>query len=59
MTWDAIGLFTNIAHDEGLKSLRKTHQESHQEAQEVPTGYIIRILEIILENKIFKFHSEL
>ena len=53
VTWDVIGLFTNIPHDEGLNSVRKTLHESEQEVHDVPTEYIIRILEIILENNIF------
>jgi hypothetical protein len=57
VTWDAIGLFTNIPHEEGIDSVRQALQEPHN--QEVPTEYIIRILEIILENNIFEFDSEL
>ena len=61
MTWDAIGLFTNIPHQEGIDLVRKALQEFWQEPdnKEVPTEYIISILEIILENNIFELDSEL
>ena len=41
--------------------VREARQEAQQkgEQQEVPTEFIIRILEIILENNIFEFDSQL
>ena len=61
VTWDVIGLFTNIPHSEGLEAVRKARQKAslNGEPQQVPTEYIFRVLEIILENNIFEFNSEL
>lgn len=59
--WDVIGLFTNIPHNEGIESVRETLEEAKQkgEYKDMPTEFIIRTLEIILENNIFEFNSEL
>ena len=58
VTWNVIGLFTNIPHNEGINSVRRALNEREEPKtveQEVPTEYIIRILEIILENNILEF----
>ena len=59
--WDVVGLFTNIPHREGLDSVRVARNKAllEGEDQTVSTEYIVRILEIILENNIFEFDSEL
>ena len=46
VTWDVIGLFTNIPHLDGLDAVREARQEAQQkgEQQEVPTegeGYTL------------------
>ena len=41
VTWDVVGLYSNIPHDE------------------VPTDYLMKLMEIILKNNLFNFHEEL
>ena len=52
---DAIGLYDNIPNSEGLDSLEEALNERHQ--PKVPTGFIKRMLEIILEWNLFTFHE--
>jgi hypothetical protein len=61
VTWDVIGLYTNIPHKEGMDAVREAHLKASQngETQDMSTEFIIRILEVILENNIFEFNSEL
>ena len=56
VTMDVSGLFTNIPKEEGLESARATLDE--REKQDIPSGYIVRLLEVILENNIFEFNQE-
>ena len=53
-----IGLFNNIPHSEGLKAVRETmdKDKSVGEEETVSTEFMIRILELILENNIFDFN---
>ena len=54
-TMDAIGLYTNILHDEGLMASEEELEK--RENKEVPTSFLIQIMEIILKNNIFEFHD--
>ena len=56
VTMDVSGLFTNIPKEEGLDSARATVDE--RENKDIPSGYIVRLLEVILENNIFEFNQE-
>ena len=60
VTWDAVGLYTNIPHLDCLDAVKEARQEAQEkgEQQEIPTEFIIQILEIILENNIFEFDSQ-
>ena len=42
---DAIGLFTNIIHDEGLDTLKQ--ELNKREKRDVPTDYLVKMMEII------------
>ena len=53
---DVSGLFTNIPKEDGLESARESLDE--RENQEIPSEYIVRLLEVILENNIFEFNQE-
>ena len=57
VTWDVIGLYNNIIHDEGLESLQESLEQRTN--PEVPTDYLIRLMEIILKNNLFIFHEAL
>ena len=48
-TFDVIGLFTNLIHQEGLKAIGK------RENKTVPTDNVVKIMEILLDNNIFEF----
>ena len=54
-TMDVKGLFTNIPHNEGLMTLEDELEK--RENKEVPTNFLIKIMEIILKNNIFEFHD--
>ena len=54
---DVTGLFTNIPQDEGLECTRQALDERNN--PEVPTGFILRLLEIVLKYNIFEFNSKL
>ena len=54
-TMDVIGLFTNIPHNEGLMTLEDELEK--RENKEIPTNFLIKIMEIILKNNIFEFHD--
>ena len=56
VTMDVSGLFTNIPKEDGLESARESLDE--RENQEIPSEYIVRLLEVILENNIFEFNQE-
>ena len=57
VTWDVVGLYNNILHDEGLESLQEGLEGRNN--PEVPSDYLIKLMEIILKNNIFNFHDEL
>ena len=56
MTLDVKSLFTNIAHKEGIKYTREALTE--RQDKNVPTEFIIRILDFILKNNIFNFDNQ-
>ena len=55
VTWDVDGLFTNIIHKDGLQNLQELLEENKQ--NEIPSHYIMKLMEIILHNNIFTFHN--
>ena len=55
VTWDVIGLYTNIKHNEGLSALKETLDKRTN--KKVSTDYLILLMEIILKNNIFEFHD--
>ena len=57
VTVDVSALYTNIPQDEGLEAAREALEE--REDKEVPTDFIINLLEIILKFNIFEFDNEL
>ena len=57
VTWDVEGLYSNILHEEGLQSLREGLDERVN--PEIPTEYLLRLMEIILRNNLFNFHDGL
>ena len=57
VTWDVEGLYNNIPHDEGLQSLEEGLNERNN--PEIPTNYLVKLMEIILKNNLFNFHDEL
>ena len=54
---DVSALYTNIPQDEGLEAVREVLLE--RKNPEVPTDFLIRMLEIILKYNIFEFNKEL
>ena len=54
-TWDVSGLFTNILHHEGLDAMHEALE--NRETKKVPTDFIVKLMELILTNNIFEFHS--
>ena len=57
VTWDVVGLYNNIIHKEGLESLQEGLETRNN--PEVPTTYLVKLMEIILNNNLFNFHEEL
>ena len=57
VTWDVIGLFTNIKHSEGLDTLREALEK--RKNIKVPTSYLIELMELLLKQNIFEFHESL
>ena len=57
VTWDVVGLYNNILHEEGLESMKEGLDERNN--PEVPTDFLIKLMEIILKNNIFVFHDNL
>ena len=55
VTMDAIGLYTNIIHNEGIACM-KTELNKRKNI-EVPTDFILKLLHIILHNNVFEFHN--
>ena len=52
-TFDVIGLFTNMIHQEGLKAIHDALDK--RENKEVPTDNVVKIMGILLNNNIFEF----
>ena len=57
VTIDAIGLFTNIVHEEGLQCLKDSLEKRNN--PEVPTNFLLQLMQLILTNNIFVFHDAL
>ena len=57
VTWDVVGLYNNIPHDEGLQSLEESL--SDRKNPEIPTDFLLKLMEVILKNNLFKFHEGL
>ena len=57
VTWDVVGLYTNIPHDDGLQSLEESLNSRHN--PDVPTEFLVKLMDIILRNNLFKFHDQL
>ena len=55
VTMDAIGLYTNIMHSEGMACMKT--ELSKKENMEDSTDFIIPLLHIILHNNVFEFHD--
>ena len=53
VTFDIVGLFTNIPKKEGLQAIREALIE--RQNCEMPTEFIVRLLKLLLENNIFEF----
>ena len=56
-TIDVSALYTNIPQEEGMECVKEALEE--RDNIEVPTDFIIRLLEIILKYNIFEFNNEL
>ena len=54
-TFDAIGLYTNIKHDEGLTATE--HMLDKRKNRNVPTSFILKLMELLLKNNIFEFNE--
>ena len=57
VTMDVEGLFTNIVHEDGLKCLKEELDERNN--PKVPTEYLLKLMDIILNHNIFSFHESL
>ena len=57
VTMDVKALFTNISHEEGLKSMKEKLDERVN--KEVPTEYLTKLMEILLKNNLFRFNEDL
>ena len=54
---DAISLFTNIKHEDGMKEMKKKMDE--EKNQETPTHFIMKLMKIILYHNKFEFNEGL
>ena len=57
VTIEVSALYKNIPQDEGLECVREVLDE--RDVQNIPTGLLTRLLEIILKYNIFEFNQEL
>ena len=55
-TFDVEGLFTNIPKEDGIEATRESLQDRVN--PQVPTEFIIRMLELLLENNVFQFAND-
>ena len=51
------GLYNNILHEDGLESLQEGLDSRNN--PEIPTDYLVKLMEIILKNNLFNFHDQL
>ena len=54
---DVTALYTNIIHEEGLKYLENTLE--NRPNSDIPTGFIVRLMELILTYNLFKFDNDI
>ena len=54
---DVSALYTNIPQEEGLEEVREALKE--REKPEIPTDFLLKLVEIILGSNIFEFNSKL
>ena len=54
-TLDVQALYTNIAHEEGLACTKE--QLDKRIDQQIPTDFLIKLMNLILYNNIFEFHE--
>ena len=57
VTADVSSLYTNINHKDAIKTSRKALNS--RSIKEVPTEFIVRLLELVMKYNIFEFNSEL
>ena len=57
VTMDVQALFTNIVHDDGMQSLQD--QLTECKLSEVPHEFIMKLMDLILNQNIFSFHDSL
>ena len=55
VSMDVIGLYDNIPNDEGIESLGEALEE--RKDPKVPTGFIQRMMEVVLKWNLFEFHE--
>ena len=53
---DVVGLYPNIPHQAGLKSLKEAPEE--RDIKKIPTEDLLKIVEFVLNNNIFEFNSK-
>ena len=56
VTIDVSALYTNIDQDEGLEACREALEE--RKCRDIPTDFILQLLEIILKHNIFEYDRE-
>ncbi len=54
---DAVGLYTNIPQEEGVECVNECLEQRNN--SRVPSGFITRLLELILKYNIFEFNNKL
>ena len=57
VTMDVSGLYTNIPQEDGVECVREALDERTN--KKIPTGFLTRLLEIVLRYNIFEFNQEL
>ena len=55
ITADAVGLFPNIPHNEGLEVLKKRIDNFYEKS--IPTEDLFKMAEFVLKNNYFEFKS--
>ena len=59
VTIDVSSLYTNISPQEGIEEVRKFLIQNSEKDQDIPTEFILRMLEQVLEKNIFEFDKKL